>query len=73
MVIVRKVVVIPAPIKNSRLSYAMIGNTVSVESFFRLATRINKDFKDSEEKKWSRRTGELKSFDEISKAKKDRS
>ena len=51
----------------------MFGNAVSVESFFRLATRINKDFKDSEEKKWSRRTGELKSFDEISKAKKDRS
>ena len=51
----------------------MIGNAVSIESFFRLATRINKDFKDSEEKKWSRGTGELKSFDELSKAKKDKS
>ena len=63
----------PAPIKNSRLSYAMIGNAVSAESSFRLATRINKDFKDSEEKKWSRRTGEFKSFDELSKAMKDKS
>ena len=73
MVIVRNVVDIPAPIKNLRLSYAMIGNAVSVESPFRFATRINKDFKDSEEKKWSRVTGELKSFDELSKAKKDKS
>ena len=73
MVIVRSVAVMPAPIKNSRLSYAMIGNAVSAESSFRLATRINKDFKDSEEKKWSRRTGEFKSFDELSKAKKDKS
>ena len=73
MVIVRNVVDIPAPIKNLRLSYAMIGNAVSVESPFRFATLINKDFKDSEEKKWSRRTGEFKSFDELSKAKKDKS
>ena len=73
MVIVRNVAVIPAPIKNSRLSYAMIVKAVSAESSFRLATRINKDFKDSEEKKWSRRTGEFKSFDELSKAKKDKS
>lgn len=73
MVIVRNVVVIPAPIENSRLSYSMIGNAMSVESPFRLANRINKDLKDSEEKKWSRRTGEFKSFDELSKAKKDKS
>jgi hypothetical protein len=51
----------------------MIGNAVSVESSFRLATRINKEFKDSEEKKWSRKTEEFKSFDELSKAKKDKS
>ena len=51
----------------------MIGNAVSVESSFRLATRINKEFKDSEEKKWSRRTEESKFFDELSKAKKDKS
>ena len=72
MVIGRNVAVMPAPIKNSRLSYAMVGNDVSVEFPFRLATRIKKDFKDSEFKKRSRRNGELKSFDELPKAKKDK-
>jgi len=61
------------PIKNSHLSYKMIGNAVPVEFVFRLATRINKDFKDSEVKKRSRKTGKFKSFDELSKAKKDKS
>jgi DNA (cytosine-5)-methyltransferase 1 len=53
--------------------YKMIGNAVPVEFAFRLATRINKDLKDAEVNKRSRKTGDFKSFDELSKAKKDKS
>jgi hypothetical protein len=45
VVIERNVDVMPAPIKNSRLSYAMVGNDVSVEFPFRLVTRVKKTSK----------------------------
>jgi len=53
--------------------YKMIGNAVPVEFARRLADRISKDLKNSEVKNRSRKTGDFKSFDELSNSKKDKS